>query len=128
MADVTGPIHTLPGSGHTLPDGTMCDEHPDVLAVARVQGETDSFGSEMNDLCQECLDGLRAYYCSPEATTGRCDWCKSQVTDLRDTRDYEEGSHGPVYQVCGSCRRKANEEAERELEQYNDYGDWDDRP
>lgn len=38
----------------------MCDDHPDVPAVARVQGETDSFGCEMHDLCQACLDELRA--------------------------------------------------------------------
>ena len=47
MADVTGPISSLPGSGHSVPDGAMCDEHPDRPAVARVQGETDSFGCEM---------------------------------------------------------------------------------
>ena len=51
MADVTGRISTLPGSGHKVPDGTMCDNHPDRLATHRVQGETDSFGSEMNDMC-----------------------------------------------------------------------------
>ena len=61
MGDVTGPISTLPGSRHDFPDGTMCDDHPDRKAVARVQGETDSFGSELIDMCQECLDEHRAY-------------------------------------------------------------------
>jgi hypothetical protein len=52
MADVTGPISTLPGSSHhDVPDGMMCDDHPDRPAVTRLQGETDSFGSEMHDLC-----------------------------------------------------------------------------
>ncbi len=41
MAEVTGPISSLPGAYHSLPKGTMCDEHPDRPAVARVQGETD---------------------------------------------------------------------------------------
>jgi len=38
MADVTGPISTLSGSLHALPDGQTCDQHPDRTAVARVQG------------------------------------------------------------------------------------------
>lgn len=29
MGDVTGPISTLPGRRHELPEGTMCDVHPD---------------------------------------------------------------------------------------------------
>lgn len=27
MADVTGPISTLPGTSHAVPDGMMCDDH-----------------------------------------------------------------------------------------------------
>ena len=57
MAEVTGPISTLPGARHALPAGTMCDEHPDRPAVARVQGETDSFGCELNDLLRGVHSG-----------------------------------------------------------------------
>jgi hypothetical protein len=124
MADVTGPISTLPGTGFDVPDGTMCDEHPDRPAVARVQGETDSFGSEMHDMCAECLAADRAWACSEEARSGRCDWCKKDATDLADTRDYEEGMAGPVYRVCRSCRKRRDEEIEAELREY-DNG-WDD--
>jgi hypothetical protein len=101
MADVTGPISTLPGSAHGVPSGTMCDDHPTRPAVARVQGETDSMGSEMLDLCQQCLDALRA---EPHDTSGRCDWCKTDQPARVPTRDYEEGSCGPVYYVCAGCR------------------------
>ena len=104
MADVTGPISTLPGAIHNIPDGTMCDEHPDRPAVRRVQGETDSFGSEMHDLCQECLDEIKKY--AKEARCGFCDWCKNEVADLRPKRDWDEGSHGPVYYVCGPCAKR----------------------
>lgn len=119
---------TLPGRRHDLPDGIMCDEHPNVPAAARVQGETDSFGSEMLDLCQACLDRMRADENSAEANCGRCDWCKGNATDLRFTRDYEEGSHGPVYRVCGGCRARASEEAARELDEHDYYNGsgWDD--
>ena len=104
MAEVTGPISTLPGAGHDLPDGAMCDSHPDRPAVARLQGETDSFGAELIDCCEECRAAWRAYDRSAEARTGNCDWCKSASTDLRYRRDIDEGMYGPVYptrQLCG---------------------------
>lgn len=109
MAEITGPIGTLPGAAHPLPDDAMCDQHPDRKAVARIQGETDSFGSELNDLCQECFDEERRYARSLEARSGNCDWCKREKTDLADTRDYEEGLHGPVYRVCGACRQRRDD-------------------
>lgn len=132
MADVTGPINSLPGSSHALPKDAKCDDHPDRPAVGRVQGETDSFGSEMHDLCQECLNEHFSYTRSAEARTGRCDWCKSEATDLRDARDYDEGMSGPVYRVCGKCIKRRDEEAHAELEEYEHrYGydaddDYDD--
>jgi hypothetical protein len=118
MGDVTGPISTLPGTMHELPDGAMCDEHPDRHAVARIQGETDSFGCEMIDCCQDCLDEIRAYNHSSDARTGKCDWCKSDATDLSDHRDYDEGLYGPVYRVCGACRRMIDNEYAAELDFY----------
>lgn len=123
MADVTGPISTLPGSYHTCPAGAMCDEHPDHLAVARIQGETDSFGSEMFDACQECIDELKRH--KDGERVGCCDWCKSAATDLRYRRDYDEGMSGPVYLVCGPCVRKESQRASDELEEMG-YYDYDD--
>jgi hypothetical protein len=126
MGEVTGPINTLPGASHHVPDGTVCDNHPDRPAVARIQGETDSFGSELWDCCEQCRDELRAYRRSPEARSGKCDWCKEQATDLRDRRDIDEGSYGPVYRICKCCDDKYQAELQRELEAWDDrYGDWD---
>lgn len=119
MADVTGPISTLPGARHEVPDGTKCDDHPDRIAVVRIQGETDSFGSEMHDMCAECLAEHRLFLQSPEAQSrrcGRCDWCGQDATDLRDARDYDEGMCGRIYRVCGPCRKRADDEARAELE------------
>lgn len=132
MADVTGPISTLSGASHSVPDGTMCDRHPRRKAVARIQGETDSFGSEMNDMCQECLDQHRAYLKSPEAAEwrkGQCEWCKGDATDLRDARDFEEGMSGRVYRVCGGCIKKQSDRlaAEADDDGWDDPGDdWGD--
>ena len=117
MADVTGPISTLSGAFHDFPDGQRCDVHPDRLAVARIQGETDSFGCEMHDMCQQCIDEHRDYLKSPEAAEhrkGTCEWCKNPADDLRDRRDFEEGLYGRVYRVCGACVRRENEELEAE--------------
>jgi hypothetical protein len=132
MADVTGPISTLPGASHAVPDGMECDYHPGVQGVARVQGETDSFGCEMEDICQQCIDQRRAYRCSDagkaealEARTGKCDWCKESATDLREARDYDEGMYGPVYRVCGSCITRRNKRLEEELDRYSSWDDWD---
>jgi hypothetical protein len=123
MADVTGPISSLPGSLHASPDGVMCDEHIDRPAVRRIQGETDSFGCEMWDLCQECVDDLAKE--RQDARNGVCDWCHMEASDLRPARDYDEGLCGRVYGVCGACIKARNDEADRELREsvYYDYYD-----
>lgn len=115
----------LPGDVHELPKGATCDDHPDRLAVTRKQGETDSFGYEAHDLCEECLREWVAYARSENARTGKCDWCKKDTTDLRDARDYEEGFYGPVYRVCGGCLARRDKEAQDWL---NTHCDWDDGP
>jgi len=121
MADVTGPISSLPGSRHFVPPGTVCDDHPDRLAVARIQGETDSFGCEMVDLCQECLDNRGKH----KRMKGRCDWCKSEAYDLRHHRDFEEGTCGPVYMVCGACISEETKALAAEFDaDYEDYDDY----
>jgi hypothetical protein len=125
VADITGPISTLPGAAHAIPDRAACDRHPDRLAVARIQGETDSFGSELIDACEECRDELRKH--READRIGFCEWCARHATDLRETRDHEEGACGRVYRVCGYCIRRANEEAAEELERYErERGDWGD--
>lgn len=115
MSDVTGPISTLPGTAHALPEGTMCDRHPGRKAVARIQGETDSFGSEMYDCCEECVAEIRNH-----KDVGCCDWCKTE-TELRPYRDLDEGMAGPVYRVCAACRRKDRQRWEEEAEELDRY-------
>ncbi|MCJ2143701.1 hypothetical protein [Methylobacterium sp. E-066] len=122
----------LPGRRHPLPDGAMCEQHPDRPAVANVQGETDSFGYETIFMCQECLDADRAYEATEEAHTGTCDWCKREATDLAWARDHEEGMSGPVYRVCKACSDRVAAAARREMDEHDlDYpedDDWYDEP
>ncbi|AUR35812.1 hypothetical protein PhaeoP18_01538 [Phaeobacter piscinae] len=117
MADVTGPTRTLPGAAHCLPPGTMCDAHPKRPAVARIQGETDSFGSELIDCCEECKANIWAAIRTKR--NGYCEWCKTIAEDIRDHRDFEEGSSGPVYSVCAGCRAKELQRLECELSYYD---------
>lgn len=124
MADISnGPVSTLPGYAGALPDGTKCDVHPERPAKARIQGETDSFGCEYNDLCQECIDELREH--SKQDRNGVCDWCRKEATDLRKRRDIEEGFGGPVYDVCGACVKKQLQAWQEDSNDYDDYDDGD---
>lgn len=128
MGDVTGPISTLPGHRHKVPTGATCDDHPDRPAVARIQGETDSFGSELVDLCQECLDAYNKYREQAPAVTETCEWCGAVTTDCTHARDVDEGRAGPVYMVCAGCQRKQAERISEELSslEAEDIPDYDD--
>lgn len=113
MAHVTGPITTLPGYRHPFPEGTVCDGHADRPAVARIQGETDSMGSELNDLCQECLEGYeREQAATREAEKAGmvlnwCDHCRAMLYErVWPTRDPDEGQAGPVYDLSDEHRRR----------------------
>ena len=109
-----GPVLTKPGDHLPVPNGTMCDEHPTRPAVARVQGETDRFGCEAADMCQECLDEHNEEKASTP-NSGVCDWCKNYARDLTSFRDFDEGKSGPVYQVCEACRIDAGRRAAEDL-------------
>jgi hypothetical protein len=121
MAEVIGPCSTLPGALHPVPVGTMCDDHPEVPAIKRVQGETDSFGAELNDMCEVCYKEHIAAIEEEKAqrTPQPCDWCKTPSLNLRKRRDYEEGLSGRVYDVCGPCIKRENDRLQAELD--DDY-------
>jgi hypothetical protein len=122
VAEVTGPCSTLPGAGHSVPEDTMCDDHPLLPATHRVQGETDSFGSELHDMCDACFTEHKAEMVKYNAkiACGMCEWCKSEATDLRDRRDFEEGLYGRVYRVCGACVKVENARLQEEMNRYED--------
>lgn len=119
-AAATGPIATMPGTLYGVPPGAKCDTYDCVNpATVRVQGETDSFGAEMHDLCGECArrehQGSRDFFAN-----GECEWCQKQATDRREQRDYDEGTCGRVYFVCGKCRGRYQERLAEEAQ----YDDW----
>ncbi len=125
MAHVSnGPVATMPGHKWRVPENCSCDEHQDRKATARIQGETDSFGCECVDMCQECYDAWKNRD-TTEESTGMCEWCHKHATDLCKHRDFEEGSSGPLHDVCGNCRRAESVALAEECAEY-DYGpDYD---
>lgn len=107
MADVGGPIRSLPGALLRVPPNTECDQHEGVLAVKRVQGETDSFGYEAIDMCQQCYDEYLAGLEHPEESI--CDRC-FQLAPLKPFRLVDEGPAGPVYYYCTPCIHQQRQE------------------
>ena len=112
-----GPVSSMPGSRINVPEGTMCDDC-DNPAVKRVQGETDSFGCEYIFWCQACVDKCDAYEREERVKAKHCEWCKQLKTDVRLHRDSDEGSCGPLYDVCFDCRKKEADELRAELDRY----------
>jgi len=117
MATVSGPVSSLPGSKHVVPEGMMCDSCKVNKAAVRIQGETDSMGAEFADVCATC----ELKY-NNAGMTGSCDWCGKDSTELKPARDYDEGVAGPVYYVCDACLTKQRKHAVEEYEQLSrDY-------
>lgn len=116
MADVMGPNSYLPGNRISVPPGATCDteEHGNIPSTHRIVGECDVFGSEIIDMCEECYKKYLAEIEEPEAKN--CDWCNCLTTDIKPTRDPDEGSCGPVYYVCSGCRRAQNDRFIEEAE------------
>lgn len=131
-----GPVSSMPGSQHLLPQGAKCDSHSDRDAVARVQGETDSFGCEYVLMCAECRDGFRLAQQEEYEQERYCDWCGQLKKHCKPHRDMDEGMSGPMYQVCGDCRARESDALAQELEEsremygfssrFDDYFDDDD--
>jgi hypothetical protein len=118
MADISrGPVSSMPGSVHHLPEGATCDEHPLRRALKRVQGETDSFGCEYVDMCEECFNAFRTYEAEERKRLKYCCWCKQEKMGVRPHRDMDEGMSGPLYDVCGDCITAENMRAAEELEE-----------
>lgn len=121
MADLHGP-GGLPGQVSNTPTGMKCDDCGQPATV-RVQGETDSFGSEQHDLCDACERKMRE---ECRDSSGRCDYCKADVSERIWTRDYEEGLGGPVYHICRPCYQRQQDRINEDLADYDDWGDYDD--
>lgn len=116
----------LPGAKRSLhgdEDENFC-EHEDCneKACGKVAGEVDSMGVEWEFYCEnhinERVDAIRN-----TEEVGSCEWCGEESDNLRPYRDIDEGSNGPVYDVCPSCRQKQSDRVSEELDSYPDEED-----
>lgn len=122
MAGIIGPNSYLPGQEYSNNDKFMCDEHPDKKSTHRIISETDSFGSEIVDMCDECLAKYKESKKNDD-TSGECDWCKEYADKLIKHRNFEEGTTGIIYDVCGKCLEVESISLQNELNDSNEYYD-----
>lgn len=110
---------SLPGNIRKLESPEKCEaclyNDKDSTANLEVCTEADSFGSEWQPICQPCLDKHKSEL-HPDGTLGDCEWCRSVDVMVKPTRDYEEGSFGPVYDVCKQCRINQAKRAQEEFD------------
>lgn len=100
----TGPVSTLTGTLFQ-PDtpSSICERQHDVevLAVYKMQTETDSLGCEYTHLCESCYQEILTH-----VDIGDCEWCSAKNVKTKPTKHWEEGSGGGEYDVCEPCRDK----------------------
>jgi hypothetical protein len=120
MAHVSGPVSTLPGCTRAAPADAQCDAHPTIKAAYRVQGETDSFGAEYADMCDQCYAQYKQELAQQGGGfyTGTCGSCSKSNQSLFAWRDPDEGMAGPVYYACRSCKDRINERQRADAEEY----------
>lgn len=110
MAEVIGPNSYLPGQTLKPKENMTCETHEDRVATHRVVGETDSFGSEIMHLCDECYQEMRQQIEKEKETPKQCEICKKMKSDVSLSRDPAEGNYGPLYNMCIACRAKIMED------------------
>lgn len=116
----------LPGQSVSVEDdewGTKCNWHPEVVATHRICSESDSFGSEYANFCNDCWEerqlAIKAKEQDPEQWDS-CRKCGENVPRLSSYRDPDEGMHGPVYEACPDCVSKFWKRYQEECELLDD--------
>lgn len=69
---------------------------------------------EYISMCPICVKA-NAEFEETADRSGRCDWCKQEKPSLVPHRDFEEGSSGPVYEVCADCIRSESKRIAEEM-------------
>ena len=107
------------------PHGSTC-EMCKKDATKIIEGEIDSMGIELINLCDEHYEISKIARNKP--ISGKCDWCPNLSERLIFTRDYaNEGISGPVSYVCRKCKSEQHKGLQ-ELEKLQErlYGVDDD--
>lgn len=114
---------TLTCQNAVLVDGEAlsCDS----LAMVRMAGERDSFGTEWLYFCDPCADEVRAEIAAEEQAeakahlNGKCGYCgRTGTGDVKAFRDPDSQPYeGPGW-ACKRCRDRMNAQLDAELAYY----------
>lgn len=88
----------------------------------------DSMGEEWLPLCSNHLEQWQKDVAEAGDVIATCDWCKAEGVVVAPFRDFEEGTHGPVYDVCEVCRGKSIDRANDFANESTDDGDYAEMP
>ena len=99
----------------------ICEDCDQEQAILEIQGETDSFGFERVALCKACHEKFTPADATMHCSVGRCN-NEGPASDFVVSRDWTEGSHGPVYDWCPKCW----DAHQRMTDQETDEDRWDD--
>lgn len=111
---------SLPGDVLKLrSDGSIVCEMEDCTnaAAKSVCTESDSFGDEFTSMCEKHVEE----FANSEPALEICEWCNVGPIEVHPIRDFEEGSHGPVYEVCNACIAKQNKLIAEEADYYDSH-------
>lgn len=106
---ISGPTKFLPGTRHETEEGAICDDCG-APATITIQGDTDSFGAEYMEFCEDCHERWEEESKEKTDTSGHCEWCDQMSNSRTLARDPTEGEYGPLYYICIGCLASAKED------------------
>lgn len=113
----------LPGQLVKPTPMAVCENHPDRISVNRIVGETDSWGSEFEEACKECVDDHIRNLAEQKKKESKCDICNSLMKGCVPRRDPDEGYSGRIYSMCPQCIAVENKRANEEFDDLDDSFD-----
>jgi len=108
---------TFPGATRPSREADDCPcQYDDCAEVATQEycTEVDSMGGEWLPLCDAHIEQFKEDVANANALSdGECEWCKARDVQVAPFRDWQEGTQGPMYDVCETCRGKSIDEANK---------------
>lgn len=96
-----------------------CQERPSWSVCT----ESDSMGSEFEYYCEHHTVEQKKVYAEAPPLVDNCDRCGKKA-ELLPSRDWEEGSKGPVYDWCSSCRSENAKAAMADMDELDNDDDY----
>jgi len=105
----------MPGDVRSIREADVCPCQYDECSASASQEyctEVDSMGAEWLPLCDDHIEQFKEDVANANALEdNECEWCHATDVHTAPFRDWQEGSQGPLYEVCDKCRGKSIDEA-----------------